>query len=120
MRLALGQAVLELRRRLPNVILIGNSSFKWVGLNGELNEGRPAQVSAELAPFSGHARPPMALVLSHIKSPTDLDTVRREMFVALTNGAYYGASLGSGASVDYQHVFWCKLFDEVTQRYASG
>ena len=111
MRQALQVTLLRLRREFPGIILIGNSSYNWQGLNGELNEGQPKKMLEELAPFDGHAQPTMDLYESILKNPNDIETVRREMALAHSQGAYYSAA------VDAQHVLWFDAFDEVMTQY---
>ena len=106
MRQALQVTLLRLRREFPGVILMGNSRYNWQGLNGEMNEGQPKNMLAELAPFDGHAQPTMDLYVSLLKNPNDIETVKREMALAHSQGAYYYAC------VDFQHVLWFDVFDE--------
>jgi len=111
MRQALQVTLLRLRREFPGIILIGNSSYNWQGLNGELNEGRSEKMLEELAPFNGHVKPTMDLYQSFLKDPNDIERVKREMALAHLQGAYYSAA------VDYQHVLWFDVFDEVIQQF---
>lgn len=111
MRQSLQVTLLRLRREFPDTILIGNSSYNWQGLNGELNEGRPEKMLEELAPFDGHAQPTMDLYESLLKDPNDIEKVKREMALAHSRGAYYSAA------VDNQHVLWFDAFDEVMAKY---
>ena len=83
---------MRLRQEFPYTILIGNSSYNWQGLNGELNEGRPENMLAGLSPFDGHAQPTMDLYESLLKDPNDIETVKREMALAHSQGAYYSAA----------------------------
>lgn len=111
MRDALQVTLLRLRREFPGMLLIGNSGYNWQGLNGELSEGRPKYMLEELAPFDGHAQPTMDLYQSLLKHPHDIETVKREMALAHSKGAYYSAA------VDNQHVLWFDAFDEVMTKY---
>ena len=111
MRQALQATLLRLRQDFPGTILIGNSSYNWQGLNGELNEGRPEKILEELAPFTSHVQPTMDLYASLLKYPNDSATVKREMALAHSQGAYYSAA------VDNQHVLWFDAFDEVMTKY---
>src|SRR5207247_1377934 len=69
MRQALQITLQRLRQEFPNTILIGNSSYNWQGLNGELDEGRPENMLAELAPFNGHTQPTKDLYNTILKDP---------------------------------------------------
>jgi hypothetical protein len=111
MRQALQVTLLRLRREFPSLFLIGNSSYNWQGLNGELNEGRSEKMGVELAPFVGHALPTMDLYQSLLTNPNDIETVKREMALAHSKGAFYSAA------VDYQHVLWFDAFDEIMAKY---
>jgi hypothetical protein len=113
MRQALQIPLLRIRQEFPNAILIGNSRYNWQGLNGELNEGRPADMLTELAPFDGHVQPTMDLYNTILKDPNDVERVKREMAFAHSQGAYYSAA------VDYQHVLWFDVFDGVMARYSK-
>ena len=108
---ALRDAVLKLRREFPNVILIGNSSYSFTGLNGEMVENRIGDAQTELAPFHGHAQPRMELVHTILKNPADVENLVRDMPIAHARQAYYGAS------VDYQHVLWFEQFEAVVENY---
>jgi hypothetical protein len=109
MRQALQETLLELRKEFPNALLVGNSSYSWTGLNGELNEGRFHDMKSELVPFSGHVSPRIELYQSLIHSADDIETVKREMAAAHAHGAFYGAS------VDYQHVLWFESFNDLIE-----
>jgi hypothetical protein len=111
MRQALQKTLLKLRTENPNSIIVGNSSFHWDGLNGELVEARPDDVDAETQPYAGHAAPRVVLVQALLKDPTDRTALARQMRKAHAHGAFFGAA------VDYQHALWFDLFDEVL---ASG
>jgi hypothetical protein len=111
MRAALQSTLMELRRQFPNTILVGNSSYSWAGLNGELNEGRQADIPNELAPFAGHVLPRVELVQTLLNNATDIETVKREMDLAHGSGGFYGAC------VNYQHALWFDVFDNVIATY---
>ena len=107
MRQALQTTLLRLRQTFPDAILIGNSSYNWQGLNGEMNEGRSHKILDEVDSFTGHASPSMDLYVSILKNSNDRAKVKREMALAHSQGACYSAC------VDYQHVLWFDAFDEV-------
>jgi hypothetical protein len=111
MRQALQATLLKLRLEFPDALIVGNSSYKWSGLNGEMNEARPRQLQSELKPFSGHTSPPMDMYLTYLTRADDTETVRREMNETLKLGAFYGAN------VDSQHVLWFGDFDEVISKH---
>lgn len=111
MRHALQATLLRLRQEFPNTLLIGNSSYNWQGLNGELNEGRIAALTTELAAFDGHATPTIELYHSLLHHPHDVETVRREMALTHARGALYSAS------TNYQQILWFDLFDDVIAQH---
>lgn len=106
MRQALQDAIAMVRKEFPSHLLVGNSSYHWRGLNGEMNESRVDAMN-ELNPFEGHAAPRMQLFHTTLKHAHDVAVLRKQMEQALARGAFYGAS------VDYQHVLWFEEFDEV-------
>lgn len=107
MEVALQDTLLELRKRFPTALLVGNTAKSWRGLNGEMNENRLPEAPPELLPFSGHVEPRLEMVLDSLKTPNDIANVRRNMEMAHRAGAFYGAS------VDFQHVLWLRAFDRV-------
>lgn len=110
---ALQDALTELRKMHPNVILVGNSSYNFSGLNGEMNEGRPGDITKEMSVFSGHIQPRIEMVQTMLKHANDVETVRREMALAHAVGAFYGAC------VEGTHVLWFDIFDEVLAAYSK-
>jgi hypothetical protein len=113
MREALQAVLLKLRRQFPEALIVGNSSYKWKGLNGEMNENRPADLQTELQHFDGHASPSMDMYQTVLSSAGDVETVRRDMSKILKLGAFYGAS------VDYEHVLWFDDFDKVIDMHRT-
>ena len=107
MRSALQATLLRLRAEYPDTIIVGNSSFHWAGLNGELNEARPADVANELRPFAAHAAPEVQLVQTLVKNPADRQTMLEQMQAAHARGAFFGAG------VDYQHILPFELLSAV-------
>ncbi len=110
MRQALQDALLALRNAFPTKVFIGNSSFQWRGLNGEMNESRLADLGSASS-FTGHVDPVMPLYVSRLRHAFDVGVMKKEMAKARAHGALYGAS------VDYQHVLWFDEFDEVLAEF---
>ena len=106
MRQAIQDTLVMVRKEFPFHILVGNSSYHWRGLNGELNEGRPNDMG-ELSPFEGHVDPRIQLYHSRLRHSYDIGVLKKEMAKAHSRGAFYGAA------VNYQHVLWFDEFDEV-------
>jgi hypothetical protein len=104
---ALRETLLELRKAHPNIISVGNSSYNFAGLNGEMNEGRPNDLQKEMAPFAGHVPPRIEMMQTMLRYANDINTVKREMAIAHAYGAFYGAC------VDGSHVLWFDEFDAV-------
>jgi hypothetical protein len=111
MRESLQAVLLKVRAEFPNILIIGNSNYKWKGLNGEMNENRPADMQIELKPFDGHASPNMDMYQTYLSNPADVETVRRDMRKVMQLGAFYGAC------VDPEHVLWFAAFDEVIDTF---
>lgn len=111
---ALQETLLELRKMHPNIILVGNSSYNFVGLNGEMNEGRPNDVPREMAPFAGHVQPRIEMLQTMLRHANDIETVKREMTLAHSYGAFYGAC------VEGTHVLWFDIFDDVIAAYRQA
>ena len=109
MEVALQKALVELRKEFPNKLFVGNCRDNWQGLNGEMVEGRKASPE-ELRRISGHILPKLDLFASRLMHDNDIATVKRDMTFAHANHAFYGAS------VDYQHVLWFDIFDEVVDK----
>jgi len=112
MRHALQETLLQLRGEFPSALLVGNSSYNWSGLNGEMNEGRFRDMESQFTPYHGHVSPRVVLYQSLIPSTADFETVKKEMAAALALGALYGVA------VDYQHVLWFDLFNDVIKACA--
>ena len=92
-RQALQVTLLRLRQEFPHAIVIGNSSYNWQGLNGELNEDRPESLLAEVAPFAGHVQPTMDLYGTILKDPNDIERVKWERALAHSLGTCYSAAV---------------------------
>lgn len=108
---ALQATLLRLRSEMPDIYIIGNSSDKFAGLNGEMNEGRLPDLKAESVTFPGHKRPEMNMYLSLLTTPDDTETVRREMALAHSYGTYYGACVTGSKPL------WFNAFDEVIAKF---
>lgn len=110
MRQAVQDTIAMVRKEFPAHILVGNSSYHWNGLNGELNEGRPNAMQ-ELDPFAGHVAPRLQMYQSLLRHSYDIGVMKKEMAIAHTKGALYGAA------VNYQHALWFDEFDEVIAEF---
>ena len=110
MRYALQATLLKLRKAFPDKLLVGNSSYSWNGLNGELNEGRLKSLVKETRSYEGHAMPQLEMYQSRLSNAQDIDIVKKEMALAHSYGAFYGAA------VNYQQALWFKAFDKVVAK----
>lgn len=108
---ALREAILKVRQALPNAILIGNSSYDFPGLNGEMLENRPSTARQEIKPFPQHTKPEINLFQLAIDNPNQIDKVKTNMALAHELGASFGCG------VNYQHVLWYDFFDDVMRDY---
>ncbi len=111
MQVALNATLLKLRASFPNKIIIANSSITWDGVNGEMNEGRPADLPAEAAAYPGHASPRMELFYYSMTSPTDTVNAVQMFNLALQNKAFFGTSYSA------QVINWYPFFDDILQGY---
>lgn len=108
MRKHLGETLMELRRRQPGAVLIGNSSYDWEGLNGEMSEADESRFDNEFRSFAGHAQPQIDLGLVLLDETTGNDDyVRRRLISTCRHGALFSAA------ASYQHVPWFRVYDEV-------
>lgn len=107
MMIALQKTLLALRNKFPGSIIIGNSRYNWDGLNGEMNEDLSESMSKELVKHPGHASPNIDMHITLLKDENDIETAKRNMNIAHSYGAFYGAA------VNYQRVLWFDFFDEV-------
>lgn len=104
---ALSSTLDELRRHMPSVIILGNTSYDFRALNGELNENRPVELPVETR-FSGHHLPEMNLFQYLTDESPDSSTVRAMARLALENRCLFGVAR------NYQGVVWPKVFDEIS------
>lgn len=63
----------QIRGRFPNSVIIGNGPRKFPGLNGEMNENRPADFRAELSPYAGHEQPEAPVSVWQLSSENDAE-----------------------------------------------
>jgi hypothetical protein len=111
---ALQSTLLRLRSELPSIYIVGNSSYKFAGLNGEMNEGRLSDLKRESVTFSGHTKPEMNMYLSVLNSSDDINTVKRDMALAHSYGLYYGACVSGSKAI------WFDAFDEVIAQFNTA
>jgi len=109
MRRSLQKTLLELRRELPDTILVGNCRDSWSGLNGEMNEARKKDMGKELAYYAGHAKPRIELVQSRVKE-INSKRIISDMRLAHQYDAFFGVAQ------DYQHVIWLDEFDDILNK----
>jgi hypothetical protein len=99
---ALQAAITEQRRRHPSAILIGNTSERWMHLNGALNEGRPGAYPTELQSSRRHTAPEMKLAHVYTDDAALIATTYAQ-------AKQYGAWFGAGPSP--QVVKWYDAFN---------
>lgn len=61
----------KIRARFPDKVLIGNGPRKFPGLNGEMNENRPADYRSELSAYAGHSLPETPVAVQQLATPDD-------------------------------------------------
>ena len=101
---SLQNVLLDVRREFPSKILIGNSVENWMGLNGEMNEGRLADL-AELSPYTGQVVPNANVYYMGLQ-PTTTDAQIQDVFLQVKSyGAMFGAYRWDGM------LHWPSIFD---------
>ena len=111
---ALSEVLVQLRKRLPQAIIIGNSSTRFPALNGSMNENRPKDLTAEATVTIQH--PPifnLSQLITDSRNP-DNSLVKSSLEIALSNQFFFGV-----AAPNYQTAFWSPLFDQVVTAYNS-
>lgn len=105
---ALAETLLELRKRHPNALLIGNSAYEWAGLNGEKNEQQEDALESELKSNPLHAKPELNCAVVKIADDNaEPPELRRKLIRVCRAGGLFAAAK------TYQRVRWFKLYNEV-------
>ncbi len=107
----LQQLIQDVRSALPDTILLGNSRYNWKGLNGEMNEGRPKELSKEVAFFSGHVKPHINMYQYYMKKSNDVLVAEQNFRLAIANQCFFGVA------VNAQTIKWFDFFDKVLSEY---
>lgn len=110
---ALASTLNQLRRRMPSVTIVGNSSYDFSALNGELNENRPADLRDE-AQVRDHASPEVNLFQFLTDGSIDSPQAKSMAHLALENRCMFGIAN------NYQKVGWPSFFDEIVAATKSG
>lgn len=101
---SLQNVLLDIRREFPSKLLIGNGVENWMGLNGEMNEGRIADL-AELLPYVGQVVPNANVYFMGLQ-PTTTDQQIQDTFLQVKPyGAMFGAYRWDGV------LSWPAIFD---------
>lgn len=111
MLVALEHTLLRIRQTLPDTMIVGNSSFSFPSLNGELNENRPDDLAAERA--TDEHQFPRWNFLQILRSDVDANP---SALTALAEVAFRHQCF-FGATDTYQRVYWPRLFAEIADRY---
>ncbi len=107
MRGALQDTLIALRKKYPNILIVGNSIENWPGLNGEMNEGREKGFNDEFKNFNKHYGPRVDMAHVYLKNNSTSEHKRLENIInSITDNKVF-----LGASVDPQHIIWPKIFD---------
>lgn len=109
MRSALNSTLIKLRAELPDSLIIGNSSYSWPALNGEMNEGRPKKIGKEFQLDMQRKVPRMELFQYYSKG--NMSAVAEHFRLALKHRAFFGSS------VNAQTAQWLDVFDEILSEY---
>jgi hypothetical protein len=112
---ALNSVLARLRARMPDVLLVANSSLSFPALNGELNENRPDDLAAEQ--FGSHQAPEASL-FQYLQPEPDASASQpqlREMArAAFANRCYFAVT------DNYQRVHWPACLDELAAARSEG
>jgi hypothetical protein len=111
---ALRSTLLELRRRFPSKIFIGNSSYSFAGLNGELNENRDKDLPKKNKFLDAHAEPEFNLYQFYTQDIEDYHQIKMQMKLAYKYKRFFGVSS------NYQKVQWFDFFDDVIKQHRKG
>lgn len=109
---SLNEALILLRERYPEKIIIGNSKYNWTALNGELNESRPNKIIAEMD--TEFIRNVKRLEMFHLytqESYSD-EFIKKLIRDAFASKAFFGCSPNA------QNVRWLSVFDDVLKEYS--
>ncbi len=107
----LQELIHEVRLAFPKTILIGNSSYTWSYLNGEMNEGRPKDLPKEALDISGHTDPKINMFHYYMKDQSDLIHAENNFRFAIENHCFYGTGINA------QTIRWYPFFDKVLSEY---
>ncbi len=107
----LQQLVEDIRTALPNAILIGNTRYDWSGLNGEMNEGRPNELSKETSFYEDHTEPTISMYHYYMKDNNDLANAEKNFRLALANNCFFGTAINA------QTIKWYPFFDKVLSEF---
>lgn len=101
---SLQSALLDVRRAYPSALFLGNCTENWLGLNGEMNEGRPADL-LELSPVLGQVVPNLNCFLS-ITTPSTPDADLAALYATISpTGAWFGVQRNDNV------LYWPPIFD---------
>lgn len=115
MMAALNETLTELRRRLPNTLIIGNSSYHFKPLNGSLNENRPKDLAAEAAQRDLHTPVWNLHQMIYEGGMPEMDALQTAFEWSIQNRCFFGASIP-----DYQHAIWPPLFEKIVTTFKSA
>lgn len=109
---ALSSTLDQVRRRMPSLAIVGNTSYDFQALNGELNENRPGELESEVR-FRGHQSPELNLFQYLTSDAPDSSAVRTMAKLAIENRCLYGVTN------NYQRVVLPRIFDEISAASVS-
>ena len=103
---SLQSTLLDVRRAYPSKLFLGNCTENWLGLNGEMNEGRATQL-LELAPVVGQVVPNLNCYLA-LTTPTTPDSELAALVAAIApTGAWFGVQRSDNV------LYWPPIFDSL-------
>ena len=104
---ALQETLTAARAAFPDIMILGNSSFNFTHINGEMNEGRPEDYAAELPSIPGQTLP--GLNVGMLLEPSG---VSEATIIAAMNTVHSYDGIFT-YSRNFQHAEWFDFYDPI-------
>ncbi|MFT5548680.1 MAG: hypothetical protein ACI9CO_000597 [Candidatus Azotimanducaceae bacterium] len=108
---ALREVIVELRRRHPKKLFVGNSAYSFSGLSGELNENLESDLSKNSEYMDSHSKPEFNLYQFYTQDISDNQVIKEKLNLALMHKRFFGVA------ANYQKVEWYDFFDDLVEIY---
>lgn len=113
---ALNRMLTELRRRHPQVFMIGNCIERWPALNGKMVEGRRADWPDELVPPFGY-QPRMDLALEFGYADQNDPDIEIDLDIIRSYDAWFGVMGGTPTAAT--HLPWPPAFQNYVEIFGT-